>query len=90
MKVIRSPRAGKKWRAIFLDGTHTDFGDSEMEDFTQHGDLVRRDAYRSRHRKDLETNDPKRAGWLSWNLLWGNSSSFEQNLSAYRRRFPKL
>jgi hypothetical protein len=90
MKLIKSPHPEKKWRAIFSDGTHTDFGDATAQDFTQHGNKDRRDAYRSRHRKDLDTNDPTRAGWLSFYLLWGPSASLEQNLSAYRRRFPKL
>ena len=91
LKVIRSPKSEKKWRAVFKSETgrekNVDFGARGMEDYTQHHDKERRERYRSRHKKDLETNDPTRAGFLSYYLLWGESTSLEDNLSAYRRRF---
>jgi hypothetical protein len=87
MRLIVSPRKEKKWRAMFDDGTHTDFGDATMEDYTQTGDKKRREAYRSRHKKDLDTNDPQRAGYLSYYLLWGESRSLSKNLAAYKERF---
>tara|TARA_R110000824_G_scaffold19062_1_gene74467 strand:- start:1833 stop:2165 length:333 start_codon:yes stop_codon:yes gene_type:complete len=31
---------------------------------------VTRDSYRRRHKKDLETNDPTRPGYLSYYILW--------------------
>lgn len=87
LRVIRSPIATKKWRAEFDDGTHTDFGDSTMKDYTQHGDVERRKSYRARHRKDLETGDPRRAGYLSYYLLWGDSISLAANIRSYKKRF---
>jgi hypothetical protein len=87
MQLIKSPKAGKKWRAVFKDGTHTDFGSAGMDDYTLTHDKEQRERYRSRHRKDLDTNDPKRAGYLSWYLLWGESTSLETNLRAYKKRF---
>lgn len=87
LRVVRSPIAAKKWRAFFDDGTHTDFGDATMEDYTQHGDEKRRESYRARHRKDLETGDPRRAGYLSYYLLWGDSRSLASNIRAYKKRF---
>lgn len=87
MRLIVSPRKEKKWRALFDDGTHTDFGDATMEDYTQTGDKARREAYRSRHKKDLDTKDPQRAGYLSYYLLWGESRSLSKNLAAYKERF---
>lgn len=87
MKVIRSPNREKKWRAIFQDGTHTDFGDPMYEDYTQHGDEERRRLYQQRHKKDLETGDPRRAGFLSYFILWGPSTSIQENIRAYNRRF---
>ena len=91
LRVIKSPKSGKKWRAVFETDTgrekNTDFGDSSMEDYTQHGDSERREKYRSRHRKDLETDDPTRAGFLSWYVLWGDSKSFSKNLESYKKRF---
>ena len=91
LRVIKSPKAGKKWRAVFQSDSgrekNVDFGASGMEDYTQHHDKERRERYRSRHQKDLQTKDPTRAGYLSWYLLWGDSTSFAQNLADYRKRF---
>jgi len=91
LRVIKSPKPEKKWRAVFETDSgrinNTDFGDSTMKDFTQTGSLERREAYRSRHRKDLETDDPTRAGYLSWYILWGDSTSFNKNLESYKKRF---
>ncbi len=91
LKVIKSPKTGKKWRAVFQSDTgrekNVDFGASGMEDYTQHHDKERRERYRSRHQKDLQTKDATRAGFLSYYVLWGESTSFQQNLSSYRQRF---
>ena len=90
LKVVKSDRPGKKWKAVFdVDGRSktTHFGASGMQDYTQHHDQERRERYRQRHKKDLETHDPTRAGYLSWYLLWGDSTSLESNLAAYKRRF---
>ena len=90
LQVIRSPAAGKKWRALFRDGDrefHTDFGASGYQDFTQHHDEEKARRYRLRHRKDLLTNNPSRAGFLSYYILWGPDPSFAANLQAYKNRF---
>jgi hypothetical protein len=87
VRVVESPVTGKKYRAMFDDGRHTDFGASGMSDYTINQDKDRRERYRSRHRKDLETNDPTRAGYLSWYLLWGDSTSLRTNIAEYKRRF---
>ena len=89
-KLIKSPIAGKKWRVYLSDGEHerhVDFGATGYEDYTQHHDKERRQRYRDRHQKDLETEDPTRAGFLSYYILWGDSTSFERNLSAFKRKF---
>lgn len=89
--VTRAGDGTHKWKAVFTreDGRKktTLFGSAGMEDFTLTGDKEQRARYRDRHRKDLMTNDPTRAGYLSWHLLWGDSTSFQKNLSAYKRRF---
>lgn len=86
MRVEQSPLKTKKWRATFKDGTHTDFGDPKYEDYTQHKDEKRRELYKQRHKKDLETGDPKRAGFLSYYLLW-NLPTIEASLRDYKKRF---
>ena len=91
LKIVKSPKSEKKWRATFQSDTgrekNVDFGAAGMEDYTQHHDKERRERYRTRHKKDLDTGDPTRAGFLSYYILWGDSTSFDQNLAAYRRRF---
>lgn len=87
MKIVQSPIRGKKWRAIFNDGKHTDFGASGMNDYTLTGDKEARERYRARHKKDLDTGDPKRAGYLSYYLLWGESTSLQENVKKYISRF---
>lgn len=87
VRVVASPLKTKKYRAEFDDGTHTDFGAAGMSDYTQHHDKERRERYRARHKKDLDTKDPKRAGYLSYYILWGDSTSLTANIADYRRRF---
>ena len=65
----------------------THFGQAGAPDYTLTGDKERRRLYRQRHRKDLKTNDPTRAGYLSYYILWGNSTSINQNIRDYKKRF---
>ena len=90
MQLRRANDGIHKWVAEFKDGTHTKFGAVGYDDFTITHDTEQRARYRNRHKKDLETNDPKRAGYLSYYLLWGNSISLAVNLSAYRHAHPSL
>ena len=91
VSVTKSPKPEKKWRATFESDSgsvkHTDFGAAGMDDFTITKDKEQRERYRDRHEKDLETNDPTRAGFLSYHLLWGQHPSLRKNLEEYRRRF---
>lgn len=65
----------------------THFGAAGMADYTLTGDKERRRLYRERHRKDLETGDPTRAGYLSYHILWGPSTSIRANIAAYRKMY---
>ena len=92
MVVKKSTKPGKKYMAIFTrDGNArtktTHFGASGMSDYTIHKDKERRARYRDRHKKDLSTGDYMRAGYLSYYLLWGESTSFRENLKSYKKRF---
>lgn len=97
MKLIsigKSPLAGKKWRATFEHNTmglkptrfHTDFGASGYEDFTQGASPERARLYRARHKKDLLTNNPTKAGYLSYYVLWA-SPDFSENVRKYKNKF---
>jgi hypothetical protein len=76
-----------KWIAHFKDGRTTRFGASGMDDYTITHDKEQRERYRKRHAKDLKTKDPHRAGYLSYYLLWGESTSLSTNLATYNSRF---
>jgi len=76
-----------KWIAHFKDGRTTRFGSHGMDDYTLAHDKDQRDRYRKRHAKDLKTKDPHRAGYLSYYILWGDSTSLSTNLSNYNMRF---
>jgi hypothetical protein len=63
----------------------TKFGAKGMSDFTKHKEIKRRNNYISRHKKDLRTKDPSRAGYLSMYILW-NKKTFKASLLDYKRR----
>ena len=91
LEVKESTKADKKLMAIFESDTGrkktTHFGASGMDDYTITKDKAQRDRYRPRHKKDLETEDPTKAGFLSYYILWGESTSRAANISAYKKRF---
>jgi hypothetical protein len=94
MKLLRVEKLSgdeKKYRAVFQgDGGRersTKFGAAGMDDFTLTKDVQQRDNYRTRHAKDLQTGDPTRAGFLSYYLLWGDSSSLQKNIASYKSKF---
>ena len=90
LEVKKSTKTGKKYMAVFENNGRKKtihFGDSSAQDYTQHGDKQRRENYLSRHKSRENWNDPSTAGALSRWLLWGDSTSFAQNLHAFRSRF---
>lgn len=94
MKLLRVEKLSgdeKKYRAVFRtdEGRErsTKFGFAGMDDFTLTKNVEQRDNYRARHAKDLRTNDPTRAGYLSMFLLWGDSSSLQKNIASYKSKF---
>jgi hypothetical protein len=71
IRLIKSPRKEKKWRAIFPDGKHIDFGARGYQDFTQHHDESRKKNYLTRHQNDPKTIHS--AGGLARDILWSKS-----------------
>ena len=65
----------------------TSFGAKGYTDYLISKDKERRDRYRKRHAKDLKTGDPTRAGYLSYYLLWGDSTSLKENIKSFKQRF---
>jgi len=91
ISVKRSKKPGKKWNFTFKTNSQRTFtrsvGDSTRNNYTLHHDKTRRKHYLQRHKKDLNTGDPTRPGYISYYVLWGKSTSFEENLAAYKKRF---
>ncbi len=93
VKVVikKSDKAGKKLMAVFTRDNGrtktTHFGAAGMDDYTIKKDKEQRKRYRSRHKKDLQTGDYTRAGYLSYYILWGNSTSRQENIKSYKNKF---
>tara|TARA_R110001592_G_scaffold22416_5_gene89105 strand:- start:608 stop:919 length:312 start_codon:yes stop_codon:yes gene_type:complete len=90
IKTSSNPK--KKLDAVFSNSSGgrtktVSFGSKNMDDYTKTKDKAQRSRYRSRHRKDLSTGDPTRAGYLSWHILWGSSTSRRENIASYKRKF---
>ena len=87
MKIVEAQaKTGKRFTAIFrihkggkiIKITHFGQRNPKQGTYIDHGDKKKRTAFRARHKKDLETKDFKRAGYLSYFLLWGDSTSLKQ------------
>jgi len=91
MTIKPSTKPNKKLMAVFTKDNGrtktTHFGAKGMADYTITKDKEQRARYRQRHKKDLNTNDPTRAGFLSYYILWGNSTSRQENIKNYKKRF---
>jgi len=96
VSVKRSTRDGKKWMATFCDckgGTKcapTDrrvvhFGATGYQDYTTSHDKERRRLYRIRHAKE-KNQKPDTPGALAYHLLWGESTSLQTNIAAFRKK----
>jgi hypothetical protein len=84
--LIRSPLVGKKWRVLFEDGHHVDFGAKGYDDYTMHKDSDRMMLYVARHRARENWSNMYTAGfWARW-LLW-NKTSIRDSIENIRQRF---
>ena len=90
LQILKSDKELKKYKAIFTkdDGkTKTiHFGAIGYDDYTTHHDKDRRTQYRRRHEKDLK-GDSMRAGYLSYYILWGDSTNIKTNIRAFKKQF---
>lgn len=90
LKVETSDAPTKKYKATFIDENgrekSTQFGAKGMDDFTLTHDEEAKERYKIRHKKDLETGDPTRAGYLAMYLLW-NKKTLAASIRDYKQRF---
>jgi len=91
LSVTPSSKPEKKFMAKFettngrVKTVH--FGQATADDYTLTKDKAQRERYRLRHAKDLTTNDPTKAGYLSYFLLWGDSTNLRTNITKYKEKF---
>jgi hypothetical protein len=90
MKIIKLYNDKHKYQAVFSDGKKQKFGWAGMNDYTITGDMDARNRYRARHGKDLDTQNPRRAGFLSYYILWGDSQSIDANIRDYKKKFSSV
>jgi len=89
LSIKPSDRADKKLVATFEKNgrkSRVHFGAKGMDDYTLTKDKEQRERYRARHKKDL-LGDPTKAGYLSFYILWGDSTSRRENIASYKKRF---
>jgi hypothetical protein len=88
MKFEKSTRKGKRFVAIFDDGTKVHFGAKGASTYIDGKRTTEeRNNYLKRHDVREDFNNPKSAGALSAGLLWGPTKSFDKNHEAFMKRF---
>jgi len=84
----RSNRDKKRFVAMFQNPKKTvHFGLKGADTYIDGADKTVRENYKKRHKTDLKTNDPLRAGYLSYYVIWGDSRDVEKNMKSYLKRF---
>jgi hypothetical protein len=91
--VEAQPKTKKRFTAIFrihkggkiIKITH--FGQIGGTTYIDEGNKEKRKNYIARHKKDLETKDFKRPGYLSYFLTWGEHTTLKKNLISYKKKF---
>jgi hypothetical protein len=89
LEIVKSKNKNKRYTAIFLvNGKYKkiSFGSSNHLNYLMHKDKERRRLYRARHQHD-NINNPLSAGALAWYILWGNSTSLNENIKSFKNKF---
>lgn len=90
VNIKKSNNPKKKYVAIFdIDGKKktVHFGSAGSSDYTINKDNERRQRYLDRHRANENWQNPLTAGALSRWILWGDSTSIEQNIKSFKKKF---
>ena len=84
----KSDRDDKRFVARFKNPSKTThFGQPGAKTFLDGASEETRQNFRRRHKRDLDTNNPLRSGYLSYYVIWGKSRDVEKNLKSYLNRF---
>lgn len=91
MKLISikvSPNPKKKYVAVFENPKKTvHFGQKGARDYLKTKDEELKKAYIARHRVNENFNNPATAGSLSRYILWGPTTSLQENIKRFKNRF---
>ena len=86
IKIENSPRATKRLRATFSDGTYTDFGQKGASTYIDHKNEKLKSNYIARHQKNENWNDYKSAGALARYILW-EEPTLDLAIKKFKSRF---
>ena len=91
VNIKKSNRSDKKYQATFTDDDNKKktihFGASGYPDYTLTGDKLARERYRARTKKVYDKAEPMSASRLSFEILWGNSTSISKNIADYKKKY---
>ena len=90
ISVKKSDKPEKKFVATFKDGEKTKkiyFGASGMDDYLKTKDKAQRDRYRARTKSVYNKSDPISASRLAGDILWGDSTSLNENIKSYKKKY---
>ena len=87
MDIEYSKWKGKRWVAIFEDGTKINFGLKNGNTYIDHHDKKKRENYIKRHQVNENFNNPKSASSLSRWILWGDDIDINTNIKKFKQKF---
>jgi len=76
--------------AVFMDDDKKKtihFGLKGSTTYLDTGDKKLRDAYRARHRAVYNKAKPMSASRLSFEIIWGDSTSLSKNITDYKNKY---
>jgi len=91
VKIENSPRKNKRFRVYLENNDHYDFGLDNGKTYVDHKDKIKRENYRKRHmandtEKHLIQNFIPSPSLFSYYILWGDSTSVEENIEKLNKR----
>ena len=95
IKLIDSELKSKRFRVYLDDNKHFDFGLRTGQTYIDHRDKVKRDNYRKRHYNNTAEqpyiiNLIPSPALFSYYLLWGESTSLQQNIKTLNKIFKTI
>ena len=91
LSITPSEKPEKKLKAVFETETGRTktihFGAKGMDDYTITKNKEQRARYLQRHRANEQWSKPDTAGSLSKHILWGETTSRQQNISSFKKKF---